>query len=256
MKRKLLTIAFTLFTIPNAFAASRITAPVDPAIRCVSRGLPADKCTQYRDRALATNCITQEEYNDLVRYGATPTCDFDNQLAGWCPCGCFHPDSPIATINKETMSEELTRAEDVAKNRLKFDLVHMTPSSTLSHVEVTSSPIVFSAEGPETKPMIVIQTEDNRKLAVTEGHPILLSNGQMVQAKTINAGDHLVGRFGEALKVSNVNTQMFDGHVFNFVVDSFNDNKEHVIFSSDIAVGDLYWQSLLEDESSREAMRN
>ncbi len=58
-----------------SYSASRITSDTDKKMRCLDTALPAEDCEYRRKQALEIGCITQEEYNDLVRYGSPPSCN-------------------------------------------------------------------------------------------------------------------------------------------------------------------------------------
>ncbi len=119
----------------------------------------------------------------------------------------------------------------------------------MSDFTLTSTPIKIATSGPELKPLVVIETSDSRVLKVTDKHPILTARGEMVLAKELRFNDGLIDQDGSRVEISSLSTEMHDGEVVNFMIDEPIESRlEHVIFANRIAVGDLAWQSSLEDE--------
>lgn len=250
-----------------SYAASRITGDTDKKMRCLDAALPAEDCEYRRKQALEIGCITQDEYNDLVRYGSAPSCNTlkkvtspQQYLEGWCACGCFAPTTRIAVVERSSSLDFINellfvKAKKVVKNTNRFNLVHLTENATLSDLQIMASPIRISTEGVEKKELVQIITEDYRKLLVTTKHPILTARGTMVMAKNLRPDDQLIDRNGNIVGVKSLSTVPFNGKVYNFMTD-FESKNGHVIFAEDLAVGDLFWQSSLEDQYNQEFIRN
>jgi hypothetical protein len=246
----------------NAFA-NRITGPVDHAVRCLNQGLPADTCTKKQKRALEIGCITAEEQATLIAVGAAPNCDPDNgaglaQLTSWCPCGCFHPDTPILSlaIGDANPAIGLNRAEDITFNRVNYQLAHLAQGSRLSAPEFNLAPIRMTTVGPEVKPLIVLRLENGTILKLTTKHAVLTSKGEMVTALSLTTDDNLVDTHGLPVRIVSIGQETFAGQVVNFQAD-VNDKVEHIIFAGaePVAVGDQAWQSSLEDEQNQILIR-
>lgn len=263
---------------------SRIKKAKDPHARCTNtQGVSQNYCEKKRKSALASGCITKDEYQDLLRFGSTPSCDeylalekinslqrkrglsekkFSDftdaeklqQLITWCPCGCFHPGSNISVVIDDHFDTK--KAGTIAKNPKKYELLHLRADSSKEYFTYSSSPIRIATKGKEEKPLFYISLEENKTLRLTENHPVLLPNMKMVFAKNIKAGMRLVKKDGATIKVLSVKKKIFKGDVVNFVVDSQSEEPlEHVIFSEGIAVGDMYWQSEMEHQIDRIKVR-
>jgi len=247
------------FTSSSALGAGRITGPTNPAMRCMNTGAPADLCESYRKRALAAGCIDQQEYEALRNFGAYPSCNALKgegmaQLDGWCPCGCFHPNTMISSIFKQNGREVDVAAVIVAKNRKEFDLVNLDATANFSNFSLSQAPITISTAGVEKRPLVIITTGDNRSLSITEKHPVLLHSGRMVQALNLKKTDLLVSKDGSPVAIKKIVRKKFKGEVVNFATQADSKNG-HVIFAEGLAVGDLYWQSGLEDELNQVFIR-
>lgn len=248
-----------VFTGSSAFGAGRVNAPADPAKRCMNAGVGPDLCESYRKRALAAGCIDQQEYEALRNFGAYPSCNALKgeglaQLDGWCPCGCFHPNTMISSVFKQNGREVDVAAVIVAKNRKEFDLVNLDGSANFSNFSLSQAPITISTAGVEKRPLVIITTADNRILSITEKHPVLLHSGRMVQALSLKKTDLLVSKDGSPVAIKRIDRKKFKGEVVNFSTQSESKNG-HVIFAEGLAVGDLFWQSGLEDEMNQVFIR-
>lgn len=254
-----LSSVFLILALQVNFAyANRITSPADPRIRC-ENGAGADKCEKRRADGLQNKCITQEEYQTLKDFGSFPTCvpeDGTWILLGWCSCGCFAEDTLISVFEKENQQFKEISASTLAHHRQSYEAVHLTSNSTLSQFEYGNSNIRITTEGLEKQPIVVIETENGRKLRVTEKHPILTQRGSMVQAKDLQIEDGVISQEGIPLKISSLRLESYCGNVINFMVDQpISSHLEHVVFANQIAVGDLGWQSSLEDELNQVMIR-
>jgi len=250
----------------SSYSASRINGNIDNRMRCLDTALPAEDCEYRRKQALEIGCITPEEYNDLVRFGSAPSCNTLKKvqsplqyLEGWCSCGCFAPFTRVAVADNGTSSDYINQllfvsSKRIASNKNNFNLVHLTEEATLSDLQTTSSPIRISTEGVEDKELVQIITEDYRKLFVTPKHPILSSKGEMLMAQDLRPGDQLMDRNSTPIGIKSLSTIPYRGKVYNFMSESESYNG-HVIFAEDLAVGDLYWQSSLEDQYNQEFIR-
>jgi hypothetical protein len=254
MKGKFLaTVLTALLCSLGTQALQRIAAPTDPSKRCNDTGVPQAKCEVMRKKALDVGCITKEEFDVLAKYGAYPSCNMFKgegleMLDGWCSCGCFHPDTYIGVVfsNGEAGYQ---KASTVAYNRTRYDLIHLAEEASLSNFSFAQSPISLSTVGDAYKPLIVIRTEDGVTLKITEKHPVLTSKGQMVQASQLRPADQLVTAKARHVRIVSVDREDYEGPVVNFTTES-ESQKGHVIFANDIAVGDLYWQSGIEDQQN------
>ncbi len=266
MKKSVLfaTITITMTTgIASAADFGRIQDPKNPnnasaaITRCGNAALPAQKCSEMRNDGVKSGCITATEAQKLEEWGLAPVC-LDKffsgleQYRGWCACGCFHPDTQIDIINSSWDSVSIS---DIVQSPDKYLVKSMMDGATFDGAfPTTAARIAYTTQGAESRPLVMIQTEDGRALRVTEQHAIMLASGEMVQARTIQPGMMLVDRSGGMVSVAAVGAEYFRGNVLNLRL-AVNNPMEHVLFAEGLAVGDQAWQSSLEDQQNRVLVR-
>lgn len=254
--------AIGLFNSPLSLA-NRITSPQNPSARC-TKPIPDFNCQTLQDKALSSGCITQEEYQTLRGIGSAPFCDSAlmddsqkplDQLASWCPCGCFHPHTEIRSIlNSSQTQEPFQEAVDIAKAPHLYSVAHLHPQSSLNHPQITYSGIAQSTSGTELKELIVLSLSTGRTLKVTTEHAVLLKSGKMVQAQDLKVNDVLMDHLGQAVDVEAIAKERFNDDVVNFSIKTKNP-IEHILFAEGVAVGDLLWQSTLQDQLNQVLIR-
>ena len=213
-----------------------------------------------RQKSVDIGCITKEEYQTLKKYGSYPTCNLLKgegleMLDGWCPCGCFHPEMKIKTFNPQNSIEENIDVKTLYKLQNNLELIHLSPDAIVSSLYFDRSKVYFATKGLEPLPIIIIKTEDNRTLKLTQMHPVLVNTGVMKLAKDISNQDFLVDFSGQSIKVTSVSQQHYSGEVYNFSTGHQNTPTSHIIFANDFAVGDQYWQASLEHLINRIVIR-
>lgn len=252
MEKKYFILLFLYLFHLNAYAKPRITGPTDPAKRCVNKGINGKTCESVRKKAWKLGCITEEEYHILKKYGSYPSCNSLlgeglNMLDGWCPCGCFAPQTLISVPSETGLIENKKRASDIVFGKNKEILVsHLTEGSTLGNFLYGASNVRIRTYGKESKKIYRIKPEGRSSLLLTEKHPILLGTGIMKQIKNVKKTDRLVLSSGESISIEKIERIPFKQDVLNFSVD-VEENSEHLIFANDIVIGDQYWQASLED---------
>ena len=234
----------------------RITGPADPARRCGGTAVPPDSCAAKQKKALQTGCITQGEYEALVRYGSFPTCDYDSnppQFFGWCACGCF--DQSVRILSRAPGGElAWNPAGEVAEHFHDYSVSALTPEARLADPEFVQSPLRIATKGAESQQLYVFGTKYGKGLRLTSQHAVLLSSGKMVTAETLKVGDELVGIYGEAVPVTSIERAPAAGDVVNFATEQ-ESHLSHVLAAEGVLVGDLFWQSSYADELNAVVIR-
>ncbi|MCB0367763.1 MAG: hypothetical protein KDD68_20335, partial [Bdellovibrionales bacterium] len=173
-----LMLSVFLFSFIARASDGRIQPGGDPVVRCMGQGLPADKCKAMQDYALQIGCVTPGEYAAVVRYGFAPTCSPVKgpgleQLASYCPCGCFHPDTLISVREWSSGEDGLIEAGVLVDSRNDFGLIHLSNTSRMSQLTQKASPILVTTAGKEKKDLVVIKTTSGKLLKLTEQHAVL-----------------------------------------------------------------------------------
>ncbi|WP_039911795.1 Hint domain-containing protein [Cellvibrio mixtus] len=234
------------------------------ASRCAASTLTQAQCAQYRQiayygytspitGATVPGCITYNEYLYAGANSIAPICSQFPDAAGnypliaVCTCGCFAEGTEVSVFDKNTGASRIANIENIVKNPLAFSAAAATDNSTLSALVFESRDIKKVTFGPEEKPLVLITTESGKHIGLSTEHGVLLSNGTIVKAKTLNTGDLLVLENGTADPIVDIATGEKDKTVFNFLTNSTTENG-HLIVAEGLVVGDLYWQNILESE--------
>jgi hypothetical protein len=234
----------------------RVTAPADPAKRCAGIPVPPDVCAAKQKKALARGCITQGEYNALVRYGSFPTCDYDDtppSFQGWCACGCF--DQGVRIMARGDGGEMTWQpAGEVAAHVHSYMLAALSPEAKTTEPAFVEAPIRLATKGAEEQPLYVIGTPYGKGLRLTANHAVLLASGKMVTARELQVGESLVGVRGEAVPILSIDRAMATADVVNFATEE-EDHLSHILAAEGVLVGDLLWQSSYADELNAVVLR-
>lgn len=239
---------------------SRILEARDPKERNMNPTTEQEQCEAKRAKALRLGCISQEEYNALRNFGSYPTCDYDDDpqvmLKGWGPCGCFHPDTQISSFSSELGGDVDVKAGFITENHKSFEVYHLDQKSNLGKFNFEKTGLRIPTSGPEAHPLVVVHTVDGKVLKLTTKHPVLTSEGKMIQVKDLKESDQLMNMDGTAVRIAKIESEQFMGNVVNFMIDTdISKKNEHIIFAEGLAVGDLAWQSSLEDELNKITLR-
>ena len=113
-----------------------------------------------------------------------------------------------------------------------------------------SFPIKTMIACPEFRPLVKIFTDDNT-LIVTEDHPFILSNGEVIQASKLEAQDLLMFANDEPVYVNFTKRikNQFGGKVYNIELATGNDQRPeaHAVLADGIPSGDLWLQQVIRD---------
>lgn len=168
-----------------------------------------------------------------------------------CPCGCFTKDVMILTTRGWMPIGDM-----VAQNP---DL-HLRVAIPSFDAPLSASEVLRQKDftvGPEDKPVLVIQAGDQR-ITMTDGHPIVVIRDErkdMVQAKTLQIGDQMLGLDGTPLTISAIDPLILPAHdkqVFNLNTRGAT-AAQHMMGANGFMVGDVVWQNYLSTQESRAA---
>ncbi|MBF0208918.1 MAG: hypothetical protein HQK53_18810 [Oligoflexia bacterium] len=228
---------------------NRVTTPVDPAVRCANQP-SAERCEQLRKKALSSGCINTEELVSLVKFGAYPVCDYDDNpptMSTWCPCGCFDSSVNVLTANNNGFSWK--PAGQIVIDWKSTKLASLRTDSFLNDFSFNGNKISLVTTGVEKIDLFNIETENGKGLKLTGEHPVLLSNGIMVSAKNLKVGDNLVGIDGDKKAILAIDRSGAGSTVVNFAIEENDGDKSaHIIAAEGVLVGDLVWQGSLQEE--------
>jgi hypothetical protein len=208
--------------------------------RCAG-GINWRECTTELDYARSKQLITLEAYTWGLANGYYPAVTRTDKIAAVCKCGCFEASSRILIESPNGTTTQWVYAKDVKEDS---KLVALNELSELSQPGLTSKPIKALTHGQELPALYVFSLSNGRQLKVTQNHGMLLSDGRVVEAKTLSVGAEFVGLDGSIVRVNNISFERTEHDVFNFEVDS-QDKSGHFIAAEGVLVGDLAWQNQL-----------
>jgi len=215
-------------------------------IRCHSAGLNPERCEVQRKYALAKGCINQNDYNRLQALGGMPTCfEADGTFMGWCPCGCFAPDTAVKVNGADLSQEEkIERVVQLFALNNRPTVARLNSYSKEKGVEFASAPVRNVSVGPEEAPMVIIDTANSASkghIELTINHPVLLEDGSIIRAEKLQPGQKLLNYKGQPETITGISRKKFEGLVYNLNVDSQKDS-EHIVSANGLLMGDLYLQ--------------
>jgi hypothetical protein len=224
----------------------------DNAGRCNDEAVDQESCKEGQKEALTKGCISREEYEYAVAQNVIPTC-WGKRLGAVCTCGCFAPEVRIAVINASNESQWL-RIDKVAEHPNTYKLWTFTNYTSFSNLKPKKRSLKRITRGPELKPLVYVTAENGSVLGLTEEHAVLLSNGVMITAKSLEVGQELVGIDGIPKRIVAIERKAISGDVYN-VLASGKSKLAHLISAEGLIVGDLAWQNSLSSELNSIVMR-
>ncbi len=216
--------------------------------RCGDDQIPAKDCPDMQDYAYndGNGCINGTEYNFAVKNVKAPFCSPLNRkiYVGWCRCGCFDSSTHLTSYNLlQDADEERLVSEFVAYEN---NVYAMTEMSTMSQPEFEPREVIATTVGPEEKPLVWVELADGTSLGLTEQHAVLLSTGEMITARELDASLHqLVKETGEFMPITKIEHVPTSNDVFNVLTDAGLSHTGHMIIANGYIVGDLMWQATL-----------
>ncbi|WP_434390072.1 Hint domain-containing protein [Melittangium boletus] len=217
--------------------------------RC-ARAISAAECKDELDYGLGEGLITQAAYNWGLTNGYYPVIGRRNTVDAVCKCGCFEANALLLTQDANGTPAWLA-AKDIQKDTKLFAL---NESATLVRPTFNMKSILASTKGTETPALFVFELDNGHELKVTQNHGMLLSDGRVVEARTLREGAEFVALDGAIVHVKALRFEHTTEDVYNFEVDAV-DAKGHIIAAEGVLVGDMAWQNQLGRELGSIAVR-
>ncbi|WP_245814714.1 Hint domain-containing protein [Cystobacter ferrugineus] len=217
--------------------------------RC-ARAISAEECKIELDYGLEQNLITREAYDWGLVNGYYPVIGRRDTVDAVCKCGCFEANTLILTQDKLGAPAWIA-AKDITKETTLFSL---NEQATLSQPTFDTKPILAFTKGEEHPALYVFELDNGHTLKVTQNHGMLLSDGRVVEARTLEAGAEFVALDGATVRVKNLRFEHTKEDVYNFEVES-QISAGHIIAAEGVLVGDMAWQNQLGRELGSIAVR-
>lgn len=235
--KKVTSHILTAVTVLTTFAAAPVANAGNLVERCNQDQLSASQAPGRNAWALRWGLITQAQHDGAnmmgmywvfnkgsYYYGVAGSTSnpkvwiaqsSDNVAAGTylsavgaCVPGCYTPEQQILT------DEGLVGIEQAYERDIK-SVIALTEDSSLGQLEFAPQTIDSFVAGETEELIYVLEGSDGQRLEVTAEHPMVLSSGEIVEAWTLEPGDHLLGEHGETIVLRNIDTFMFEGTVWN-----------------------------------------
>jgi len=252
MKKLLVMITMSLCfaSFARIAGANRLT---DPGYnRCSEDAqIPDGQCVAYQDLAWngGDGCITLEEYQYAEANNIAPLCSpFDPHMyLGYCRCGCLSKETEVFVEQKGTA--QWVPIDTLPGHESETTMFALSTNATMQAWDFATSGLTAMTIGPELRPLVWVTTSGGQSIGMTEKHGVLLATGFMAQAVELKVGDTLVDVDGLPQEITSIERRLADGDVYNVLTGAGQSNKPgHIIFANQLAVGDLYWQNILDSE--------
>ena len=176
-------------------------------------------------------------YLNAARTLVAPHPTYRYYVNAFCESSCYAPDQELLFPDGETAIVDAVAA-------MKPRVMTLTPDSSLESFSLQSSPThSYTAEFRDTKhPIVELTMESGGKLRVTTEHPMINSEGRLVQAQTLKVGDELVKKDGTFdTIVSAIKTEHF-GKVYNLRPET-DDRISNILVAEGYLVGSSLFQN-------------
>ncbi|OJH36461.1 hypothetical protein [Cystobacter ferrugineus] len=224
-------------------------AQSDASLRCTG-AIGPDACQAELAYGLSINLITLAAYNWGLANGYYPVIDRHNNIGAVCKCGCFEANALILTRDEQGTTAWVP-AKDIKTSTTLFAL---NEAATLSRPTFDAKSIKSATRGEEKPALYAFELDNDRTLKVTQNHGMLLSDGRVVEARTLGVGAEFVALDGSTVRVRDLRFEHTAEDVYNFEV-SAQDPAGHIIAAEGVLVGDLAWQNQLSRELGSIAVR-
>lgn len=158
-------------------------------------------------------------------------------VVGWCTSSCYTPEQQVLFPDGYN---EIAHAVTA----MKPTMVTLTEDSTLDDIQFRRNPVLsYTSELRDTTHIIFnVRTASGGTLRVTNEHPVILSNGRVVQAKSLKRGDHLLQQDGTPDVIVSIHTESHYGKVYNLKPDSMA-RVSNILVAQGYLVGSSVYQN-------------
>jgi hypothetical protein len=154
---------------------------------------------------------------------------------GSCPTGCVTPTQKVSFGGKPMpVPEALASGERT--------VTALTPSATLLAPTFSEQTIRTYVSGDTVEDVFSLSLANGRLLEVTSEHPLVDGEGNIVKAKSLQAGDTLLSSDGQKVSISSINVFRFKGYVWN-VQPVSHDKAENIFDLEGVLTGSLRFQN-------------
>jgi len=158
-------------------------------------------------------------------------------VIAYCESSCYTPDQRVLFKGGEQ------NILDAVKQG-REDIVTLGPDATLDNLQLTEGKVYsYTSETRDSEHIIYhVRTVTGGELKVTNEHPVVTSEGRLVQAQTLQAGDELLRQDGTPDAIVSVEKSTHFGKVYNLKPEA-RDQVSNILVAQGYLVGSARFQN-------------
>jgi hypothetical protein len=170
-------------------------------------------------------------------YYVTETTERPFYVVAYCEAGCYAPDQRLLFSDGEATVQDAAREG-------REDLMTLGPDATLDDLKLQRNTVSsYTTDARDSEHVLYeVSTETGGLLRVTNEHPVVTSEGRLVKAETLVAGDELLRVDGTPERIVEVRKTTHFGKVFN-VRPVSRDAVSNVLVAQGYLVGSARFQN-------------
>lgn len=202
----------------------------------------SDGCNQYPNVTAGSTCKT------FVPVDPNAACIGGLTKLGFCVVGCY-------TGGQRLVFDGQYLGIESAYQGGATTVAGLSPESTAGALRFTEQSIQSFVAGDTKEDIWVLQGVDGRRIEVTSEHPMVDASGRVVRARTLQAGDALLGADGSVVTLSDVSVVPFVGKVWN-VRPWSTDKLENILDAEGFLSGSVRFQNEWASDDYRLGLRD
>jgi hypothetical protein len=158
-------------------------------------------------------------------------------VIAYCESACYAPDQKLLYSQGEVGIAD-------AMQQQREDLMTLSPDATLDNLQLRKNGVYsYTTEIRDAEHILfTITTASGGTLRVTNEHPVITSDGRLVQAQSLAVGQELLRQDGTPDRIVSVEKGTYSGKVYNIKPES-RDQVSNVLVAQGFLVGSGRFQS-------------
>jgi len=169
-------------------------------------------------------------------------------ILGFCKAGCYTPEQKVLFNGTYSGVQH-------AYETHKTTVTGLTAGSSLRDLSFAEQPIQTYVAGSTTEDIFVLKDRRGDTVKVTSEHPMVLEDGTVVKARSLQKGDQLAKADGTMSRLVEIKTFSFTGTVWN-VEPASHDKAENILVGQGFLTGSVRFQNEWADEVFRLSRRD
>jgi hypothetical protein len=158
-------------------------------------------------------------------------------VTAYCESGCYAPDQSLRFSDGDVNIVDAMKAQ-------RDDLVTLTSDATLDNLATQTSKVhSYTADIRDARQVLYqITTASGGALSVTDEHPMVTSEGRLVKAEKLTAGDQLLKADGTPDPITGIVKTDYFGKVYNIQPES-RERVANILIAQGYLVGSARFQN-------------